>query len=137
MHRASFAPIWICTSGLDHTGIPSAMHSRINASKSACSGLGNWPGLMRTMMPSTALTTLLNAAALSGKYLMTKHAHPCLMTPLAMGMESTRWPCMPLSVPPTPLSCPGMLYSTSRSLNTGAVGCGRMAHKGPVSKGVM
>ena len=53
-------------------------------------------------------------------------------------MESTRWPSLPLSAPPTPLSCPGMLYSTSASVKRAPLaGCGSRPVHGPTMSAVM
>ena len=60
------------------------------------------------------------------------------MTPLAIGIESTRWPSLPLSAPPTPLSWPGMLYSTSTSVKRApCTGCGMRPVHGPTMSCVM
>ena len=59
----------------------------------------------------------------SESYSTSSHAPPAAITPLAIGMESTRLPSGPLSEPP--FFAPGTLNCTTHSLNFASAGDSR------------
>ena len=98
----------------------------MSASKRACVPgrvpCDSWPGLIRTMSASYLPIALANSSCFVSKYLRISQEPPALITPLAIGIESMRWPLGPLSVPP--FLAPGTLNSTTQALTVAPAGDG-------------